>query len=56
MGIGRDRVLMVRKGIDDIRLLRSTDPRIATQMLDLDPYRPVSSQPAIRRDVDCGVE
>jgi phenylalanyl-tRNA synthetase alpha chain len=46
---------MLRKGIDDIRLLRSHDPRIASQMLDLDPYRPVSSQPAIQRDLSIAV-
>ena len=51
MGVGLDRMLMLRKRIDDIRVLRSTDPRIAAQMLDLAPYRPVSSQPAIERDL-----
>jgi phenylalanyl-tRNA synthetase alpha chain len=51
MGIGLDRMLMLRKGIDDIRALRSLDPRIATQMLDLRPYRTVSHQPPIRRDL-----
>ena len=55
MGIGLDRVLMLRKGIDDIRLLRSPDPRIASQMLHLGPYRPVSSQPAIQRDMSIAV-
>ncbi len=51
MGLGLDRVLMTRKGIADIRLLRSTDPRIASQMLDLSPYREVSDQPATHRDL-----
>lgn len=51
MGIGLDRTLMLRKGVDDIRLLRSRDPRIARQMLDLEPYRPVSGMPAVRRDL-----
>jgi phenylalanyl-tRNA synthetase alpha chain len=46
---------MLRKGIDDIRLLRSPDPRIASQMLDLAPYRPVSSQPGIQRDLSIAV-
>ena len=41
--------------IDDIRVLRSTDPRIAAQMLDLAPYRPVSSQPAIERDLSIAI-
>jgi len=55
MGLGLDRLLMLRKGIDDIRLLRSNDPRIASQMLDLEPYRPVSSQPATARDLSVAV-
>jgi phenylalanyl-tRNA synthetase alpha chain len=55
MGLGLDRAMIVRKGIDDIRLLRSTDPRVATQMRDLEPYRPVSSQPPVRRDLSVAV-
>jgi phenylalanyl-tRNA synthetase alpha chain len=51
MGLGLDRLVMLRKGIDDIRLLRSTDSRVATQLLDLSRYRPVSKQPAVRRDL-----
>ena len=42
---------MLRKGIDDIRTLRSTDPRIQTQMSDLSRWRPVSTLPAVRRDI-----
>jgi phenylalanyl-tRNA synthetase alpha chain len=55
MGIGLDRILMLRKGVEDIRLLRSADPRVAVQMLDLEPYRPVSSQPAMQRDLSIAV-
>lgn len=51
MGIGLDRALMLRKGIPDIRQLRATDERVASQMLDLDPYVPVSDQPPARRDM-----
>ena len=51
LGMGLDRALMLRKGIDDIRVLRSTEPRIAAQLLDLGPWRPVSSQPPVRRDL-----
>jgi len=43
--------VMLRKGIADIRLLRCHDPRVATQMRDLDPYREVSAQPPARRDM-----
>ena len=55
MGLGLDRLLMLRKGIPDIRLLRSTDPRIAEQMLDLAAYRPVSHLPPVRRDLSIAV-
>jgi phenylalanyl-tRNA synthetase alpha chain len=55
LGLGLDRFLMLRKGIADIRLLRSTDARVAQQMMDLAPYKPVSSMPAIRRDVSVAV-
>ena len=51
LGMGLDRALMVRKGIPDIRVLRSTEPRIAAQLRDLRPWRPVSSQPSVRRDL-----
>ncbi|MCI2237983.1 hypothetical protein MO973_37995 [Paenibacillus sp. TRM 82003] len=51
LGMGLDRALMLRKGIDDIRVLRSNDPRLAGQLLDLSPWRPVSSQPPVRRDL-----
>jgi len=55
MGLGLDRLLMLHKGIDDIRLLRSADPRVAGQMLDLAPYRAISRGPAIRRDLSLAV-
>jgi phenylalanyl-tRNA synthetase alpha chain len=56
LGMGLDRMLMLRKQIPDIRLLRSADPRIACQMRDLMPYRPVSRQPAVRRDLSVAVD
>jgi phenylalanyl-tRNA synthetase alpha chain len=56
LGLGLDRFLMLRKGIPDIRLLRLSDPRIATQMQDLQPYRPVSSMPAVTRDLSVAVD
>ena len=51
LGMGLDRALMLRKSVPDIRLLRATDSRISTQMLDLSPWRPVSSLPPVRRDI-----
>ena len=55
MGLGLDRLVMLAKGVDDIRLLRSTDPRVAAQMRDLTPYRPVSAMPAAHRDLSLAV-
>jgi phenylalanyl-tRNA synthetase alpha chain len=56
LGMGLDRMLMLAKGIPDIRLLRSADPRIAGQMLDLEAYRPVSSMPPVTRDLSVAVD
>jgi phenylalanyl-tRNA synthetase alpha chain len=55
MGLGLDRLLMLAKGLDDLRLLRSTDPRVVSQLLDLAPWRPVSPQPPIRRNLSLAV-
>lgn len=55
MGLGVDRLLMLAKGVPDIRLLRDGDPRVAEQMLDLSPWRPVSAQPPARRDLSVAV-
>jgi phenylalanyl-tRNA synthetase alpha chain len=55
LGTGLDRLLMLAKHIPDIRLLRSGDPRIARQMLDLTRYQPVSPMPAIARDLSVAV-
>jgi phenylalanyl-tRNA synthetase alpha chain len=56
LGIGLDRAVMLRKGLGDIRLLRSDDPRVAGQMLTLDPYREVSAMPPVVRDLSIAVE
>ena len=56
LGLGLDRLTMLVKGIDDIRLLRCTDPRVAGQLLDLAPYRPVSAMPPARRDLSLAVD
>ncbi len=56
LGMGLDRLLMLRKGIPDIRLLRSGDARVAEQMKDLAPYRSVSNMPPMRRDMSVAVD
>jgi len=55
LGMGLDRLLMLVKGIPDIRLLRSADPRIAGQMRDLAAWQPVSSMPPVTRDLSVAV-
>lgn len=55
LGMGLDRLVMTLKGIPDVRYLRSTNPRIAEQMTNLDKYQEVSNQPAIRRDMSYSV-
>jgi phenylalanyl-tRNA synthetase alpha chain len=47
---------MLVKGVPDIRLLRAADPRVAGQMLGLEPYRAVSAMPPIRRDLSVAVD
>jgi phenylalanyl-tRNA synthetase alpha chain len=56
LGMGLDRLLMLINGVPDIRLLRATDPRIANQMLALEPYHAVSAMPPIRRDLSVAVD
>jgi phenylalanyl-tRNA synthetase alpha chain len=56
LGMGLDRMLMLLKGIPDIRILRSTEPSVLAQLNDLAPYRPVSAMPAIRRDLSVAVD
>lgn len=56
LGMGLERALMLRKGIPDIRYLRARDPRIAAQMLTLDPWEHVSPLPPSRRDISIVVD
>lgn len=56
LGMGLERALMLRKGIPDIRYLRARDPRIAAQMLTLNPWKHVSAQPPTRRDISVVVD
>jgi phenylalanyl-tRNA synthetase alpha chain len=55
LGMGLDRMVMLLKGIPDIRLLRSADPAVTAQLADLAPYRPVSVLPPVRRDLSIAV-
>ena len=55
LGMGLDRLTMLRKGIPDIRLLRDLDERVQAQMHDLLPWRAVSRLPSITRDISLAV-
>jgi len=55
LGMGLDRLVMLRKTIPDIRLLRDAEPRVAAQMHDLETWRPVSRLPATARDLSVAV-
>lgn len=56
LGLGLERILMVRKGIKDIRLLRSTNEKVLCQMNDLEPYKEISSMPPVVRDISVVVD
>jgi phenylalanyl-tRNA synthetase alpha chain len=55
LGIGLDRLLMLRIGLPDIRLLRSTEPRVTDQLRDLSTWQPVSPHPPVVRDISVAV-
>ncbi|KAB0496311.1 PheS-related mystery ligase SrmL [Pseudomonas vancouverensis] len=55
LGMGLDRLTMLRKGIPDIRLLRDQNERVQAQMHDLNPWNPVSRLPSIARDISLAV-
>ncbi|UVJ44359.1 hypothetical protein NVV94_01740 [Pseudomonas sp. LS1212] len=55
LGMGLDRLTMLRKGIPDIRLLRDPNPRVQAQMHDLKPWKAVSRLPCITRDISLAV-
>jgi len=49
-----DELVTVRKGLPSRRLLRSDDPEVAAQMLDLEPYRPVNEAASLRESLTAG--
>lgn len=54
LGLGLERTVMLMKGIDDIGLLHSADPRVACQMHDLKPYVEVPQGLTVRElTVEC---
>ena len=55
LGMGLDRLTMLRKGIPDIRLLRDPNERAQAQLHDLLPWKAVSRLPSISRDISLAV-
>ncbi len=51
LGMGVERLIMARKNLPDIRLIRSTDPRVIKQMGNMEKFKNVSDQPAMSRDM-----
>lgn len=51
LGMGVERLIMARKNLPDIRLIRSTDPRVVKQMANMETFKNVSDKPAISRDM-----
>ena len=56
LGMGVERLIMARKSLPDIRLIRSTDPRVTKQMTNMEKFKNVSDQPAISRDMSYVVD
>lgn len=56
LSVGLDRLVMLRKGVPDIRLLRDAHPRVQAQMAHLKPWQPISRQVPISRDLSMAVE
>jgi phenylalanyl-tRNA synthetase alpha chain len=55
LGMGLDRLVMTLKAVPDIRYLRSANPDIAKQMVDLSLYNEVSHQPSVKRDISYSI-
>lgn len=56
LGMGLERMTMIIKDIEDIRILYSEDERIQKQLSNLKKYKQVSNQPAIKRDLSVAID
>lgn len=55
LGLGLERLVMLIKDIDDIRILLSQDEKILAQLQNLKKYKKVSNQPIAKRDLSLAV-
>lgn len=56
LGLGLERLVMLIKGIDDIRVLKDDRPEIQKQMNDLKKYKVISKQPSTKRDLSIAID
>jgi phenylalanyl-tRNA synthetase alpha chain len=56
LGLGLERLVMIIKNIEDIRVLYSEKEDIKSQMTHLNKYKKVSNQPAIKRDLSIAID
>ena len=56
LGLGLERLVMIIKEIDDIRILYSQKEEIKSQMKNLNKYKKVSNQPSIKRDLSIAID
>lgn len=56
LGLGLERLVMIMKDIDDIRVLLDKRESIQSQLTHLKKYKQVSNQPATKRDLSIAIE
>lgn len=56
LGMGLERLVMLIKCIDDIRILKDERPEIQKQMSDLKKYKVISRQPSTKRDLSIAID
>jgi phenylalanyl-tRNA synthetase alpha chain len=56
LGMGLERLAMIIKNIDDIRILNSNNPLIQKQLTNLNKYKAISNQPSIKRDLSIAID
>lgn len=56
LGLGLERLVMIMKDIDDIRVLLDKRQSIQSQLTNLKKYKQVSNQPATKRDLSIAIE